>query len=496
MNATANPYRSPGRLWLSLYLPNLPLEALCRGGPIPRPAAVTEGRGARTWLVACEREALARGAYPGMALDAACALIPALRVLRRDARAERSALEGLALWAGGVTSCVSLMPPQGLLLEVGGSVRLFGGLERLGARVRAESRALGYRVHLAVAPTPLGAWLLARSGLEGCVTERSALAGRLAPVPVAALGLPEAIRKALTEMGLRTFGDCARLPRDGSVRRLGPELADMLDRALDRAPDPREPWTLPPSFERRLSLPAPVAEVEAVLFATHRLLLELAGFLTARAGGVQRLELELRRHDGACTPVSLDLVAPTRDVQHLLGLLRERLMRPESFAAGEAVEAIGLRAKEMMPLAPCNLELFGPVPAAGGNVPGAAWLERLQARLGVHAVRGLAAVPDHRPERAWRCCEPGETTPPAAMPPPRPLWLLPQPHPLRMVNGAPWLDGVLRLRPRPERIESGWWDGEEVARDYFVAQNPGGEIFWIYRERSREPRWFVHGVFG
>jgi hypothetical protein len=35
---------------------------------------------------------------------------------------------------------------------------------------------------------------------------------------------------------------------------------------------------------------------------------------------------------------------------------------------------------------------------------------------------------------------------------------------------------------RPERIESGWWDGTDVRGDYFVAENPLGETVWIYRD--------------
>ena len=34
-------------------------------------------------------------------------------------------------------------------------------------------------------------------------------------------------------------------------------------------------------------------------------------------------------------------------------------------------------------------------------------VERLRARLGDAAVTGLRPHPDHRPELAWRCMEPG-----------------------------------------------------------------------------------------
>ena len=50
----------------------------------------------------------------------------------------------------------------------------------------------------------------------------------------------------------------------------------------------------------------------------------------------------------------------------------------------------------------------------------------------------------------------------------------------------------------PERIESGWWDGNDVRRDYFVAESPSGERVWIYRDGRHgfgDGEWFVHGLF-
>jgi protein ImuB len=54
----------------------------------------------------------------------------------------------------------------------------------------------------------------------------------------------------------------------------------------------------------------------------------------------------------------------------------------------------------------------------------------------------------------------------------------------------------LELLCGPERIETGWWDGREVTRDYFVARDAQGVRLWIYRERRAPKNWYVHGLFG
>jgi protein ImuB len=52
----------------------------------------------------------------------------------------------------------------------------------------------------------------------------------------------------------------------------------------------------------------------------------------------------------------------------------------------------------------------------------------------------------------------------------------------------------IELQSGPERIESGWWDGMDVVRDYYVAQGRNGSRLWVFRDRS-SGGWYVHGLF-
>ncbi len=67
---------------------------------------------------------------------------------------------------------------------------------------------------------------------------------------------------------------------------------------------------------------------------------------------------------------------------------------------------------------------------------------------------------------------------------PRPVWLLAEP----LSIPAP------QLLQGPERIESGWWDGKGVARDYYIARQAQGARLWVYQERQTG-HWYLHGVF-
>jgi protein ImuB len=492
-------------LWLALYLPNLPLEVFARGGHGSEPFVVCagEGRGncscialtpaihggrAQQVLIANERAAQC-GVQPGMSLGAAHVLAQSLRAHPRDERAEQAALERLAAWAGQFTSAVSISPPATLLLEVQGSLTLFGGLKALCARVQAGVAGLGFQAALAVAPTPLAATWLARAGGPKHVTNAAQLAGALAPLPLACMDATAAQRETLHGMGVRTVGDCLRLPRAGLARRIGNEFVALLDRALGRAADPRAFYCAPPRYQGSIALPGSVEHSEGIVFALQRLLRELGGFLIARGAGVAALTLTLHHPTRALTRIELGLVAPTRDVEHLTALWRERLARVELPAA---VEEITLQAPQLVPLAQHAVDFF--VPRHAQAEARAALIERLRARLGDAAVRGLAQVAEHRPERAWRYVAPGEADENGGGNA-RPLWLLASPLPLEERGGQPYFGGVLALECERERIESGWWDDDDVRRDYFIARSPQGARLWIYRELDSERRWFLHGVF-
>jgi protein ImuB len=47
----------------------------------------------------------------------------------------------------------------------------------------------------------------------------------------------------------------------------------------------------------------------------------------------------------------------------------------------------------------------------------------------------------------------------------------------------------------PERLESGWWRGPSMRRDYFRIETAAGEWWWIFRDMT-SGTWHVHGLFG
>jgi protein ImuB len=478
-------------LWLALRFPSLPLEIHTRGAPASGPLAVASTSAATARIVACNPEARRRGIEAGMAVTAAWTLAAGLQIFPRDAAAERAALERMAGWALQFTPAVSIAAPDELLLEVGGSVRLFGGLSQLWADVARQLGTVGYTALIAAAPTPLAAQWFARAGLSPRIRHADALRLELERLPADVLDLSPPVQDLLQDIGVRTLGECLQLPRDGLARRGGKELLGQLDRALGRLPDPQPTFVSPGRFEAALRLPAPAGEADALLFAARRLIAELCGWLAATGKGVQRLAFALSHEGLEDTRFALDLVTATRNPAHLAAVLRERLAR---LSLPRPATGLAMESERLLSLASSNLS-FLPDERAGAETV-IQLIERLRARLGEEAVQGFDTLPDHRPERAWQSCEPGkESGERGAWPPStRPLWLLPAPRSLAEVAEVPHYEGPLTLLTTPELIETGWWDGHDVTREYFVACNPAQSLLWIYRE-PRRGRWYLHGFF-
>jgi len=476
-------------LWTCVCLPALALDILDRGSTDNIPVVVQDGRGQRGRVHSANAAARAFGIHPDMAINAACSLVPALRVFERDETAEYQALKSIAAWAWKYSSRVNLHPPGAVLLEIADSRRLFRNLRRLPEQFQSDLKDLGYQPVVATAPTPLAALLLAVSdGPLSWIQNRDTLPEKLASIPLQYTELATETITALNRAGIHSIEQYAALPRDGLLRRFGPDCLDYLDRLFGHRPDPRTPFRLPDYFDRTLHLPAEVNDVEAVLFAAQRLLRELTAFLCARQCGVQSVNVGLLHPRKGMTRLRLRLVEPTLDEAHLMRLLRERLGRIE---LEQRVEGIRIRATRLHRLPGISRDLLRPKDTAE---PFAHFLERLQARLGRDTVRQLGTCPDHRPEKAWRYCHPGEQADPAVGPR-RPFWLLPEPRRLRSQANRPRLAGELRLLAGPERVESGWWDGGDVTRDYFIATDERGGRFWVFRNRRAPHDWYLHGIF-
>jgi protein ImuB len=301
-------------------------------------------------------------------------------------------------------------------------------------------------------------------------------------------------------MGLRSIGDCLRLPREGFARRFGPQRLLELDRALGRLPDPRTSWRAPERFCADYEMTEEQSDRELLLAICRELLLSLERFLLTRQLGVQSILFTFFHLNSSATQFRLGCAEAERLTDRWLDLLRIRF---EKLSLPEAVITVRLQGGRTQALRAESgrFRFQGKAAGQGLRFSIAQLAERLVARIGNQSVAGVATVAEHRPQRAWRpqgLLSGKKTNALLRIRKDlrRPLWMLPEPALLPVEQGYPLHQGRLRILEGPERLETGWWDEDSISRDYYTAINPRGMRLWVFRNRNRNAGWYLHGFFG
>lgn len=465
--------------WACILLPHLVIDVVLRQQPEPRAAHVlVSGPAQRRILHAVNPDARRAGLQRGMPLTTAQLLARGVHAHLYDPAQEAAARAMLAMWAYGFSSQVSLALPHAIVLEVAGSRALFGDWPAFGRRLSSELLELGFRHRLVAAPNPHAAWVLARVHRQLGVDQRR-LIDALGQVPIERSGLPPDAVVTLGRSGMRLLRQVFALPRESLARRFPPAVLAHLDtlRSSEAAPLPL--FASPDRFEARIEFEYEVESSQALLFPLRRLTADLSTFLACRDGGVQRFTLVFEHEQHSPSELVIGLLAPEREAAMLFDLARSRL---DHLSLPAGTRGMQLRAEELPPFVPAARDLFDTRPRQA--VPWTRLRERLRARLGDHSVQDVVLHADHRPERATRPAGRAPKHLPAL--PRRPAWLLPHPVPLH---------GEVEVVGLPERIESGWWDGSDVSRDYAIVRTPEGQEAWAFRSPRHPGQWWLQGWF-
>jgi protein ImuB len=444
-----------------------------------------------------------------------------LRVLDDDPAEDLHTLERRAEWAECFSPVVGLEEgprPQGLLLDITGCAGCFGGEDQLLEQISQGLRAEGWVARVALADTVGAAWGLARYGRTPCLVRPGETEQALLALPIAALRLPLDALHLLTQLGIGRVAQLATLPRESLPTRFGPSVLVRLDQALGRRPEIVVPYRPRLEVQERFAFEYPTDRLDTVHWVLDRLAERLHEVLESRHQGARQVECLLHHETVPPTRIEANLSRPSRSPRHIGLLLRTRL---EQIRLESPVAALTLRVSAAGSLSDTQGEFLETEhqPDREGL---AVLIDHLSNRLGREAVARPRLVPDPQPEYACRL-EPlvQGTAKPSVKEQERnkefsapvsdvrslltrPLRLWPLPEPIQVLSAVPegppvrieWAGAAYRVVRAwgPERIETGWWRGEDVRRDYYAAATDRGNRFWVFRRRD-DDRWFLHGSF-
>ena len=506
---------------------------------------------------ACSRAAWQIGIRPGMPLAEAKVLAAARPVtIEADNEvADRRALEKLACQCQSFSPLVGLEEsdrPHSLLLEIAGSSRLFGGerqlLQQLVARLSREK----YVFSAAVADNIGVAWAAAHyfpAGLQSPARRREspALARSsprpiivppqtvepLRPLPVMALRLPADTVDLLHQLGICAIGQLLQLPRSSLSSRFGYEILKRIDQILGNVEEPIHVCHPPRNLRAAWALEYPTTDRVLLTHVVSLLVQQIAQQLNECDCGAILLHCRFKIVDQQPLQIRAGLYQPSARAAHLSELLGVHL---ESLTVTGPIEEVEVSVPIWGRLMHAQYELFDDDPHTAVEQL-AVLVNRLSSRLGEEAVLRAELQAHAEPERAYRqftltgkssplvrasgakkrrvSTSPGKpldnqkhlagkrgrsTTRPL----PRPLLLYRVPRPVEVVCVAPdgppqclWQHGQrwqIAAHWGPERIETSWWRGATLRRDYYRIETDRGCRHWVFRCR-RSGRWFLHGEF-
>lgn len=366
----------------ALWFPDWPVQAaqLEAEDVLAEPIAIAE----QHRVLACSRQARARGVRRGMRVRNAQAIAPELQIVAANQDRDGRMFVSLVASLDDVAASVEVLRPGLVVVDLAAAARFHGSEDKaLEMLIDAASRR-GIDVLAGAADEIATAVIAAREGqvvAEGA--SKSFVAQRPLKVLSAepALGVEETTVATLSQLGITTMGQLAELSPSAVATRFG--AAGMYIHRIARAqPDRRVAPELPgKDYAVGITAEEPIERVDAAAFAARALAAQLHTKLQKAGLQCLRLKVVAELDGGAC----VERVWHTKEALTEAGMAdRVRWQLDGWLTTGGAGAIVSLLLEPLELAAP---DMVGQLWSSGATGEGARRvIERVQSQLGMDAV--------------------------------------------------------------------------------------------------------------
>jgi protein ImuB len=406
-----------------------------------------------------------------------------------------------------VSDHISIVCDDALVVEIRSSLKYFGGIHRIrqtlqtSLQTRLQEWNLPVAFYEAASPSAQASIMLARAGINRLIPDRQNLRSALGSIAISHLALDAKTIHRLEQCGLLYLRDLWRLPTAGLRIRFGRALSEHLEQLLAQRPSTFKRWQPAIAFCETLTPDTPAENQQDILLLASELLARMQSFLQKNHKSTDHILFELHDETGSVESFSLGTRRPVREKALWILLLENRIA---DLKLTRSVRTLTLSILDLHDYQPAgaNPNDRGKMinRATGGNL-----LETLCARLGEHSIFCLDHQADYDPVASGKYLEYSKIkkidfkktllhTRGFGLREQQPCWLLPSPQPLILQHELPFYLSPLTFLRGPERIETQWWSGKDIRRDYYIASNQQGMMLWVYRDIGKRS-WFLQGLF-
>ena len=375
----------------------------------------------------------------------------------------------------------------------------------------------------------------------------------LLELPVEALRLDETVVDTLYQLGITRLSQLLKLPRNDLAMRFGNAIHRRIDQLLGEIEEPVVAFARPAEFNAQQLLEYPTRHRETIEVIIGRLVEQLCRELRSQQQGALQWRVRLLCTTGP-VEFTVSLFQPSTSVDEIMPLVEmqsETIFQASSHwqprGGGQSIKKQSTKKRKRVRfevnevcvsvvshvlLVQQQRDLFDDKPRLGRQAL-SHLINRLAGRLGnenvVYPTLQSGAQPEYsyrlKPlvdanrKRRRRVARPNTGSHQLA----RPIRLCHRPLPITVkfqqelqtaesVDHPAAVSSVRDLHQPPsaitinqtvyrvtdawgpERIETGWWRGPTVCRDYWRIATDSGQHFWVYRDLRRN-RWWLHGNF-
>ncbi|WP_440905268.1 Y-family DNA polymerase [Catenovulum sp. SX2] len=462
-------------VWLYLHFPSLQLDTLFKDSDIP--LAIVHNKNHQ--IVQLNTISAQSGIQLGMGLGTAAALCRDLQIHPYNESTENKALIQIAEWLYLTTADIHLLKPNGLLLKVSSMLTLYENLTAYWQAIQSHLAHFSVNYDYATGYSPNAAKLLAQTGVNQITEDKQLINRALAKIPLTKTELPLKTITSLKRVGVQYINDLLKLSLADIAKRFDIELVTYIGKLSGQLKHPVDFFHPAEQFNYELELMYEIDLVDKLIKPLQKIFSLLEHFLLLRNKQTSEVNITLFLRDLAKQQIKISSAQGEYKAEKWLELTK---LTFESVIINAPVISIRVAAANLFAFEIDKQDMFA---GAKGEITPQALIAKLQAKLGEEQVTGIQLFDDHRPERASQYCKPfTQTDITTDIGKFRPSILLTTPTPLT---------DKIDIRHGPERIVSGWWDNENIIRDYFIARNNSGQWLWVYR--TPQNQWFVHGLF-
>lgn len=480
-----------------IYLPNFRLQAVLRFRDDRGPVGLVDERLPKAGLLEINAAAAQAGVTTGQTSPQALARCAGLTLLPCSAaqeQATQAALLEIALsvspWTEATAGGVCTVNLQGARTRA---------WQALGESVVAGLASLRLRARVGVGSNPDLAFLAARRARPVLAVDSPS--GFLTQLKLSELDPSPRLLGVLRDWGIQDLTQLTALPRGDLMDRLGPEAAQLWDRAAGLTERPLRMAQTPEEFCEAFDFEREIDTVEPILFLLRRFLEQLA----LRLAGVYRvagqMTLTLTLANGSAHERAFTIPSPTTDVDVLFRILHTHL---EGLRLDHGATALRLRVNPTRGERQ-QFQLFETTlrdPNRFGETLG-----RLAALVGTENVGVVEVLDTHRPDcirlNPPRFHERSEQPAAAAaenlavgMPlrryrPAIPAQVRMEKHcPAGLQSGR--VSGSISASLGPYRLSGGWWEASRWSTEEWDVEMAGGGL---YRLALVDGQWFLEGSY-